>query len=95
MLYTSSDVLSVRSPSPARHSDLGRLSPGNSPLKNGDLMITTSVDPEVALEALFALATEVINEHINDHDLCAVCSSAFPCERAVLAEHNLALFVAP
>ena len=52
---------------------------------------TTSADPETTLEALFALATQVLNEHVNDHDLCAVCGSAFPCERAVLADHNLAL----
>ena len=36
-------------------------------------------------------ATEVLNEHTNDHGLYAVCGCAFPCERAVLAEHNLAL----
>ena len=42
-------------------------------------------------EALLALATRVINEHVNADDLRAVCGSAFPCERAVLAEHNLDL----
>lgn len=44
------------------------------------------------LMALLALATRVINDHVDDGGLCAVCGSAFPCERAVLAEHNLALF---
>ncbi len=43
-------------------------------------------------EALRALATRVINQHVDDHGLCAVCGCAFPCERAVLAEHNLDLF---
>jgi len=43
------------------------------------------------LEALRALATRVINQHVDDHGLCAVCGSAFPCELAVLAEHNLDL----
>jgi len=33
----------------------------------------------------------VINDHLDDDGLCAVCGSAFPCERAVLAEHNLDL----
>lgn len=31
--------------------------------------------------------TRVMNEHTNDHDLCAVCGSAWPCERVVLADH--------
>ena len=44
------------------------------------------------LETLRALATRVINEHVDDRGLCAVCGSAFPCERAALAERNLALF---
>lgn len=42
------------------------------------------------LEALVSLATRALNEHTNDAVLCAVCGSAWPCERAVLAEHNLA-----
>ncbi len=46
----------------------------------------------VAIERLAQLATVALNEHTNDYGLCAVCGSAFPCERAVLAEHNLALF---
>jgi len=43
------------------------------------------------LDQLRSLATRMLNEHTNDHDLCAVCGSAWPCERAVLADHNLAL----
>lgn len=39
---------------------------------------------------LSTIASQVLNEHVNDHGLCAVCGSAFPCGRAVLAEHNLA-----
>lgn len=46
------------------------------------------VPPE--LDTLIALATHALNTHTNDGDLCAVCGSAWPCERAVLAEHNLA-----
>ncbi len=46
------------------------------------------VPPEI--QALIALATQALNEHINDADLRAVCGCAWPCERAVLAEHNLA-----
>ena len=55
-------------------------------------MAGTVTDTEVSreVEALHQLATVVLNEHTNDGDLCAVCGCAFPCERAVLAEHNLA-----
>ena len=52
-------------------------------------MVETITEAEI--DALHQLATVVLNEHTNDHDLCAVCGCAFPCERAVLAEHNLAL----
>ncbi|MDQ3762559.1 MAG: hypothetical protein M3460_13080 [Actinomycetota bacterium] len=45
------------------------------------------VPPE--LEALISLAAGALNTHTNDADLCAVCGCAWPCERAVLAEHNL------
>jgi len=44
-----------------------------------------------AVERLAHLATAVLNEHVNDSGLCAVCGSAFPCKSAVLAEHNVAL----
>lgn len=43
------------------------------------------------LELLRRTATVVLNEHVNDHGLCAVEGSAWPCERAQLAEHNLAV----
>lgn len=42
-------------------------------------------------EHLAQLASVVLNEHINDDGLCAVCGCAFPCDSAVLAEHNIAL----
>jgi hypothetical protein len=42
------------------------------------------------LEALINLATRALNEHTNDAGQCAVCGCAWPCEYAVLAEHNLA-----
>lgn len=41
---------------------------------------------------LLKLATRIIDEHINEQGLCAICGSAWPCERAVVAEHNLAAF---
>jgi len=44
-----------------------------------------------ALERVIILAAKVINEHANRLGLCAVCGCAFPCARAVLAEHSLAL----
>jgi len=40
------------------------------------------------LVTLSSLAVSVLNEHVNDADLCAVCESAWPCELVVLAEHN-------
>lgn len=39
--------------------------------------------------ALISLATHALNTHTDDAELCAVCGCAWPCERAVLAEHNL------
>ncbi|MGH3924478.1 MAG: hypothetical protein ACRDTT_16730 [Pseudonocardiaceae bacterium] len=48
--------------------------------------IPEPVLPEV--EALISLATQALNEHTNHADLCAVCGCSWPCERAVLAEHN-------
>jgi len=55
--------------------------------------MTTLLDADIdtKIEELAELASSVINEHTNDHGACAVCGSAFPCDRAVLAEHNLAV----
>lgn len=47
------------------------------------------LDTDREFSALTSLATRTLNTHINDADLCAVCGCAWPCERAVLAEHNL------
>jgi len=47
---------------------------------------------QAEIEHLAQLATAVLNEHVNDNGWCAVCAAvAFPCEAAVLAEHNVAL----
>ncbi len=43
--------------------------------------------PELA--RLLATAQKEITEHGNDHGLCAVCGSAFPCQRAELAAFTL------
>ncbi len=56
----------------------------------------TGLHPVDSLNAELAhltqLATVVLNEHVNDDGLCAVCTGvAFPCDSAVLAEHNAAL----
>ena len=49
-------------------------------------------DPSTEFDHLAKLATHVLNEHIDDHGLCAACpGEAFPCRFAVLAEHNTAL----
>jgi hypothetical protein len=47
---------------------------------------------QTPMQMLVALASRVINEHTNDHTRCAACGAVWPCERAVLAEHNLAMF---
>ena len=39
-----------------------------------------------ALARLLKTAQREIDRHINDHGLCAICGSAFPCERAALAD---------
>lgn len=43
------------------------------------------------LVALSTRAADVLNEHVSDAGLCAVCGSAWPCDRVRLAEHNLAV----
>jgi hypothetical protein len=43
------------------------------------------------LERLAQLAVAILNRHVNDNGLCGVCGCDFPCESAVLAEHNAAL----
>ncbi|HEV3170388.1 MAG TPA: hypothetical protein VGZ32_08620 [Actinocrinis sp.] len=50
----------------------------------------TSTELRDEFDALIRLATKILNEHTDNHGLCAVCGCAFPCKRAVLAEHNLA-----
>jgi hypothetical protein len=53
-------------------------------------MITLDSAPlPPALQTLRLTATVVINQHINAGGLCAVCGSAFPCERAQLADTAL------
>jgi len=48
-------------------------------------------DVQAEIEHLSRMAAVVLNEHANDRGLCAVCGSAFPCQSAVLAEHNVGL----
>jgi len=58
----------------------------------------TPTDEAIAryeLDALRALAAHVIDEHVNDHGVCAACGAAFPCGQACLAEHNLAVCDCP
>ncbi|SNQ47517.1 conserved hypothetical protein [Frankia canadensis] len=45
--------------------------------------------PEIA--QLCAVAAREITEHENVRGLCVICGSVWPCGRAVLAEHNLAV----
>ena len=39
---------------------------------------------------LLGTARCAIDQHINDHGSCAACGSAWPCQRAQLAEFALA-----
>jgi hypothetical protein len=39
---------------------------------------------------LLSIARQVIDQHVNDRGRCADCGSAWPCQRAQLAEHALA-----
>ena len=55
------------------------------------MSVVTSTLAEDDIAQLHALASVVLSAHQNDHDLCAVCGCAWPCERVVLAEHNLAI----
>lgn len=47
---------------------------------------------QLKLARLRTVAVGVLNSHVNDHGRCAACGSDWPCGRAVLAEHNLAMF---
>lgn len=46
---------------------------------------------QAEIENLAHLAMVVLNEHASEAGLCAVCGTAFPCDSAILADHNLAL----
>jgi hypothetical protein len=61
----------------------------HNPEDTGPQPATDSIQAD--LKHLGQLATTVLGEHVNDRGLCAVCRAAFPCDLAVLAEHNLAL----
>jgi len=54
-------------------------------------MTVPAMDYFPELKRLCSTATLVLNEHVNDAGPCAVCASAWPCERVRLAEHNLAV----
>ncbi len=42
------------------------------------------------LRHLSVTASDVLKTHVSDEGHCAECHSVWPCERAQLAEHNLA-----
>jgi len=69
-----------------------RVEPALSTDANGvDGSSTALLPPELA--RLLVTAQKEITEHGNNHRLCPVCGSAFPCERAVLADLTLSAFV--
>lgn len=62
------------------------------PTTSAAALATGSADRSLDLDRLHDLTTKVLNEHVNDNGLCAACAgTAFPCELAVMAEHNAAL----
>ena len=62
------------------------------PTMRGVALATASVDSSTALDRLHEVATVVLNEHTNDNGWCAACAGvAFPCDLAVVAEHNVTL----
>lgn len=44
-----------------------------------------------AIARLCVLAAQEITSHTCKDGICVICATAWPCERAELAEHNLAL----
>lgn len=51
-----------------------------------------AVDPlPPTLQLMARLATSVLVAHIAEAGVCVVCGAAWPCERVVLAAHNLAV----
>jgi hypothetical protein len=57
-------------------------------------MTPPDIDPFLAdFVRLIRAAASVMDEHVTDqHGRCASCGSAWPCEPAIVAEHNLAAF---
>jgi hypothetical protein len=55
-------------------------------------LATTAADRSSALDRLHRLTTAVLNEHVNDGGWCRACEHVvFPCNLAIVAEHNAAL----
>jgi hypothetical protein len=53
---------------------------------------TATAGCSTASDRLHDVAAAVLNEHTNDNGCCVACAGvAFPCDLAVLAEHNVAL----
>lgn len=56
-------------------------------------MTTPTVGPATPLselERLVAVSTQITNGHLNDSGSCVICGSAWPGERASLAERIVA-----
>jgi hypothetical protein len=51
----------------------------------------TTADLRADLGELSSLAVTILNEHVNEAGLCAVCWRAWPCELVILADHNYGL----
>jgi len=74
---------------------------GSFPAPQEDVVMTVTAPPEfgvgpiddttAGIERLARVASAVLNKHVNLNGACAVCTCPFPCRKAVLAEHNVAL----
>jgi len=62
-------------------------------MKHGNAGLTAAEDQRLlaAMARLSVLASQEITSHTCKDGMCAICRTAWPCERAELAQHNLAL----
>jgi hypothetical protein len=62
-------------------------------MEHGNAGLTATEDQHVsaAMARLSVLAAQEITSHTCKDGMCVICGTAWPCERAELAEHNLAL----
>ena len=60
--------------------------PAGQPAATGPAPAQADHGVPLSLARLLKTAQQEIDRHVNDHGRCAACGSAFPCERASLAD---------